>query len=153
MPEFNEIYKYLLRSKVNAQFSHYCAGSLYYRFRMDNYNYVVPIPTVPPEDLGVVTFNAEIKASMLARWIRKAIESETLVQLQMDSEDSEESEIKKIYWIGWEDEADSKPSQTFENRYHQNAYNQGRFDMRMGDDMPSVDARPWKETLKYIMAD
>ena len=55
--------------------------------------------------------------------------------------------------IGWEDEADSKPSQTVENRYHQNAYNQGRFDMRMGDDMPSVDARPWKETLKYIMAD
>ena len=150
MQDFNKIYKYLLRSKVNAQFSHYCAGSLYYRFRMDNYNYVVPIPTVPPEDLGVVTFNAEIKASMLARWIRKAIETDSLVELQIESDDSQ---IKEFYWLGWNDEAENKLQQTFEDRYLQNAYNQGRWDMRAGDDMESVDARPWEETLKLIMAD
>lgn len=117
---------------------------------MDNYNYVVPIPTVPPEDLGVVTFNAEIKASMLARWIRKAIETDSLVELQIESDDSQ---IKEFYWLGWNDEAENKLQQTFEGRHLQNAYNQGRWDMRTGDDLPSVDARPWEETLKLIMAD
>ena len=97
----NDIKKDLYRSKVNANFSHYCAGKLYYTVTLqDGGLYQFPINTVEddivyldtyhkevsdysPEtkgvqviklssDLGNTAFDAEIKASTLLRWISKA---------------------------------------------------------------------------------
>ena len=87
----NEIKKELYKSKVNANFSRYCAGKLFYTVQMEQGLYQFPIATVEKhkwnaevdksiedklcllsEDLGITNFEAEIKASMLNRWIDKA---------------------------------------------------------------------------------
>jgi len=99
----NDVKKDLYKSKVNAKFSHYCAGKLYYTVELQNGEiYQFPISTVEdcvvyletyhkevsdysPEtkgvqvlklssDLGNTPFNAEIKASELNRWIAKAFD-------------------------------------------------------------------------------
>jgi len=99
----NEVRKELYRSKVNAKFSHYTAGNLYYTVEMSDGTYVFSIPTiekqtsVPSEsiitsmlqkpiiqlssDLGTTTFSAEIKASELNRWIAKSIEKNDFIKI------------------------------------------------------------------------
>lgn len=91
----NEIKKDLYKSKVNAKFSHYCAGKLYYTVALQNgevYQFpistteqveykllpilrnIVPVVMQLSSDLGQTPFNAEIKAAELNRWIAKAYE-------------------------------------------------------------------------------
>lgn len=103
----NELKKELMKTKVMAVFSHYCAGNLYYKFWTAEATYQFPIATVEnrhsvenengymdmygnvetydvvelSQDLGTTAFNAEEKASMLWRWIDKAIDAGELQKM------------------------------------------------------------------------
>ena len=80
-----EIKKDLMKSKNMANFSHYCAGNLYYNIVVMEELYQFPISTYSypnlSEDLGTTNFNAEIRGSELARWITKAIKNETFIKV------------------------------------------------------------------------
>lgn len=93
-----EVYKELLKSKVNANFSHYCSGSLYYTVQLVNGLYQFPIEVIEqvtvkdqPEvvlpfiklssDLGTTPFNSEERASYFNRWISKAIDKGEFIKL------------------------------------------------------------------------
>lgn len=102
--EKNEVKKYLLKNReLMAKFSHYVSGNLYYTVQLEDGLYQFPIPTVEekteyminPEDeggdeiiiesvilssdLGTTSFESEIKASFLNRWVDKAIDSGNFV--------------------------------------------------------------------------
>lgn len=98
-----EIKKDLMKSKNMANFSHYCAGNLYYNIVVMEELYQFPISTVEEgptfnddesglsmyetetvvlsSDLGTTNFNSEIRGSELARWIAKAIKNETFIKV------------------------------------------------------------------------
>ena len=89
----NELKKELMKTKVAAVFSHYCAGNLYYKVWTTEGTYQFPIATTEvigfnypmlqlSTDLGTTAFNAEEKASMLWRWIDKAIDADELQKVQ-----------------------------------------------------------------------
>lgn len=97
----NKVKIELYKSKVNAKFSHYVSGNLYYTVQMEDGIYQFPISTVQhstnshasgmgdpipemyhlSEDLGTTAFAAEIKASELNRWISKAIDKGDFVKI------------------------------------------------------------------------
>ena len=87
----NEVKKELYKSKVNAKFSHYSIGKLYYNVELNDGTYLFPISTVESldlsiglklsSDLGMTTFGSEIKASDLNRWIAKAIEKNEFIKI------------------------------------------------------------------------
>ena len=103
----NEVKKDLYRSKVNANFSHYSEGKLFYTVRLSavmiefggiymfsistvekfegTLNWANETKTIPmlklSDDLGATTFSAEIKASDLNRWIAKAIEKNDFIKI------------------------------------------------------------------------
>jgi hypothetical protein len=83
----NELKKYLYRNKdLTASFRHYKKGNLYYTVQLEDGLYQFPIATVQgifgssdfmlSEDLGETPFDNEIKASLLIRWIDKAISTD-----------------------------------------------------------------------------
>ncbi len=97
----NALRMMLMHMKTMAVFSHYCAGNLYYKVKLDEGTYQFPIPTVENEgtilspvdgseikvcqlssDLGTTTFSAEERASMLWRWIDKAIDTIDFVKVE-----------------------------------------------------------------------
>ena len=106
--EKNELKKELMKTKVMAEFTHYCAGNLYYKVWTAEGTYQFPIATIEnihsvsnvngftdmdgnvetydvvelSQDLGTTAFNAEEKASMLWRWIDKAIDADELQKVQ-----------------------------------------------------------------------
>ena len=97
----NEIKKELMKSKVNANFSHYISGNLYYTVKVLDGTYQFPISTVDThevldekfpdtiqfvidslsKDLGTTAFNAEMRGSELNRWISKAFEKGEFVKV------------------------------------------------------------------------
>jgi hypothetical protein len=111
MLDLTTIKKDLYKSKVNAIFSHYCAGNLYYTVMIEGSKYQFPLETVEDgpvsvtedcgehmistrdcttvvqythklsSDLGTTVFGAEIKASELIRWIGKALEKGELIKV------------------------------------------------------------------------
>jgi len=94
----NEIKKDLLKSKVNAKFSHYVAGNLYYTVELSDGTYQFPIATISvdtdatarlgrdllflSEDLGTTPFYAEMRGSELNRWISKAVDNGEFNKIQ-----------------------------------------------------------------------
>lgn len=106
MLELTAIKKDLYKSNAMANFSHYCAGNLYYTTMIEGGKYQFPISTVEEiyetyhdvmvdvtiarriktgeklsSDLGTTVFGAEIKASELIRWIGKALEKRELIKV------------------------------------------------------------------------
>lgn len=102
--EKNEVKKYLYRNKeLMAKFSHYISGNLYYTVQLEDGNYEFPISTIEEgptvntddsglsmyemetvvlsSDLGTTSFDNEIKASFLNRWIDKAIDGGEFIRL------------------------------------------------------------------------
>ena len=85
-----EIKKEILKNKLTARFSHYVSGNLYYTVELESGLYQFPISVVDRDsnqmslsaDLGTTTFDAEVKASLLNRWIGKAIEKEEFIKIQ-----------------------------------------------------------------------
>ena len=66
---------------TTAKFSHAIAGVLYYNLYVNEDTYQFEINMNDRSDVGTTTFFAEYKGITLMRYIRKAIESETLVKL------------------------------------------------------------------------
>jgi hypothetical protein len=96
MLQINDIKKQLLKSKVDAVFSHYCAGNIYYTVELEDGIYQFPIATVEynqdgstftvgqcslSSDLGTTSFYREMKGSELNRWIAKAVEKEEFTKI------------------------------------------------------------------------
>jgi hypothetical protein len=102
--ETTNVFKQLLKSKVMANFSHYCSGNLYYTVQLEEGLFQFPIETtefgcdyISPDDigervtpvrvlklssdLGTTPFDAQIKGSFLNRWITKAIKNEEFIKL------------------------------------------------------------------------
>lgn len=99
----NDVKKDLYKSKVNAKFSHYIAGNLYYNIEVLGDVYEFPIHTVEEgptfnddesglsmyevetailsPDLGTTRFDSEIKGSDLNRWIQKSIEKNEFIKI------------------------------------------------------------------------
>lgn len=92
------VQKQLLKSKVSAKFSHYCSGNLYYTVEIEEGIFQFPIETIEkvkvigkPEvelpfiklsdDLGTTSFENQIKASFLNRWIGKAIDNGEFIKI------------------------------------------------------------------------
>ena len=73
--------KEIVKSSNPARFSHAIAGVLYYKVEVDNKVVMFPIDMNDREDVGTATFEAEYKPLTLMRYIRKAIESDSLVVL------------------------------------------------------------------------
>lgn len=102
-----EILKKLVMNRDNvAKLSHYTAGSLYYTIEIEDGIYQFPVETTEKRkikvteegkdstsvlfefeitklssDLGTTNFDNEIKAATMMRYIRKAIDNETLVKI------------------------------------------------------------------------
>ena len=90
-----EVQKELMAKKVEANFSHYTAGNMYYTVGLVDSApigiYQFPIATVQTElgssmyilseDLGTTSFSSKVKGSELNRWIKKAIEKGDFVRV------------------------------------------------------------------------
>lgn len=68
-----------------AKFSFYRDGMLYYHVIDSTTNtprWLFPVNIMDKNDIGNATFPSDIKAITLMRYIRKAIESETIIELK-----------------------------------------------------------------------
>lgn len=70
--------KEIVTLPAEAKFTHAIAGTLYYRITTDNI--VVEFP-IDMNDVGTTTFVASYKPITLMRYIRKAMENETLITI------------------------------------------------------------------------
>lgn len=66
---------------AEAKFTHAIAGTLYYRITTDNIVVEFPIDMNDKDDVGTTTFIASYKPITLVRYIRKAMENETLITI------------------------------------------------------------------------
>ena len=71
--------KEIVKSPNPAKFSHAIAGVLYYKVEVEDKIVMFPIDMNDKDDVGTTTFEAEYKPLTLMRYIRKAIESDSLV--------------------------------------------------------------------------
>lgn len=77
--------KNLVKNNNQATFVYYRQGLAYYSVKdqEDNQSYIFPVDT---KDLGDATLNATEKAIMLMRYIRQAIEAESIAKFQDERE-------------------------------------------------------------------
>lgn len=73
--------KEIVTLPAEAKFTHAIAGTLYYRITTDNIVVEFPIDMNDKDDVGTTTFVASYKPITLMRYIRKAIENETLITI------------------------------------------------------------------------
>ena len=73
--------KELVTLPAEAKFTHAIAGTLYYRITTDNIVVEFPIDMNDKDDVGTTTFVASYKPITLMRYIRKAMENETLITI------------------------------------------------------------------------
>lgn len=71
--------KEIVKSPNPARFSHAIAGVLYYKIEVDDKVVMFPIDMNNKEDVGTATFEAEYKPLTLMRYIRKAIDNDSLI--------------------------------------------------------------------------
>lgn len=66
-----------------AKISHAVAGVLYYKVGSDSGKiYQFPVDMNDRDDVGTTTFDVEIKAITLMRYINKAIKSDQLIEIK-----------------------------------------------------------------------
>lgn len=73
------ILKEIITLPSEAKFSHAIAGTLYYRITTDDVIVVFPIDMNDKDDVGTTTFVASYKPITLMRYIRKAIDNESII--------------------------------------------------------------------------
>ena len=73
--------KEIVTLPAEAKFAHAIAGTLYYRITTDNIVVEFPIDMNDKDDVGTTTFVASYKPITLMRYIRKAMENETLITI------------------------------------------------------------------------
>lgn len=65
-----------------AIFSHYMGDCLYYKVNVGENIYMFPIDTSNKDDIGLAEFRNEEKAIHLMRYIRKAMDNESLIKIK-----------------------------------------------------------------------
>jgi hypothetical protein len=70
----------LIKGNV-VKFNHANEGILYYNIEFKGSVYQFPIDMNDKEDVGTGVFHFTEKAIFLMRWIRRAIENESLIQI------------------------------------------------------------------------
>lgn len=78
--ETTTILKTIVAPGNMAKISHAIAGVLYYQVTTAEGTYQFPVDMNDREDVGTTSFDAEIKAITLMRYVRKAIKNEELVK-------------------------------------------------------------------------
>lgn len=73
--------KEIVTLPAEAKFTHAIAGTLYYRITTDNIVVEFPIDMNDKDDVGTTAFVASYKPITLMRYIRKAMENETLITI------------------------------------------------------------------------
>lgn len=73
--------KEIVTLPAEAKFTHAIAGTLYYRITTDNIVVEFPIDMNDKDDVGTTTFVASYRPITLMRYIRKAMENETLITI------------------------------------------------------------------------
>ena len=73
--------KEIVTLPAEAKFTHAIAGTLYYRITTENIVVEFPIDMNDKDDVGTTTFVASYKPITLMRYIRKAMENETLITI------------------------------------------------------------------------
>ncbi len=74
--------KLIVGNQNIAKFTHAIAGVLYYQvLASDGKTYQFPIDMNDKEDVSTATFDAEIKAITIMRYIRLAKENEMLIEI------------------------------------------------------------------------
>lgn len=64
------------------KFTHYISGNIYYELNGESYSTsIVDEGDVLSSDLGTTSFDSEIKASFLNRWVDKSISAGTFVKI------------------------------------------------------------------------
>lgn len=71
--------KEIVTLQAEAKFSHAVAGTLYYKITTDNVVVQFPIDMNDKDDVGTTTFVDSYKPITLMRYIRKAMDNDTLV--------------------------------------------------------------------------
>ena len=66
---------------TEANFSHAIAGVLYYIVESNGNKYMFPIDMNDRDDVGTATFDANHKAITLMRYIRKAMNNDSLIKI------------------------------------------------------------------------
>lgn len=87
----SDVLKAMIKSAQVARLDRYCAGNLYYRVEHEGAQYEFPISTIEVDptseyyslssDLGTTAFSAEMKASLLNRWIGRAVDDGSFVKV------------------------------------------------------------------------
>ncbi len=72
----------IVKNSNVAKISHAIAAVLYYEVNTGDHKYMFPVDMNDKDDVGTATFPAEIKAITLMRYIRKAQETNSLIQLK-----------------------------------------------------------------------
>ena len=73
--------KQIVENDNHARMTHVCAGIVYYQINVGDSSYQLAVNSM--DDEWKTTYMYPVfKAITLMRWIRKAIESETLIQLK-----------------------------------------------------------------------
>lgn len=65
-----------------ANLSHIIARVAYYNVETETDHWMFPIDMNDQEDVGFATFNASEKAITLMRWIRKAIQNNSIIKIK-----------------------------------------------------------------------
>ena len=73
--------KNVVKNNNMAEFSHACAGVLYYKVNVEGNDYQFPVDMNDKEDVGTATFPSIIKAITLMRYIRKAMGNDEFIKL------------------------------------------------------------------------
>lgn len=73
------ILKEIVKLEEPAVFSHAIAGVLYYKITHRNVEIMFPIDMNNKDDVGTTTFVSSYKPITLMRYIRKAIDSDSLI--------------------------------------------------------------------------
>lgn len=71
--------KEIVTLPAEAKFTHAIAGTLYYRIITDDVMVEFPIDMNDKDDVGTTTFVASYKPITLMRYIRKAIDNESII--------------------------------------------------------------------------
>ena len=73
--------KQIVENGNKAKLTHICAGIVYYQINVGDSAYQLAVNSMEDE-WKTTHMYSEFKAITLMRWIRKAIETETLIQLK-----------------------------------------------------------------------
>lgn len=78
--------KEIVKSEEPAMFSHAIAGVLYYTVEVEDKTVMFPIDMNDKEDVGTTTFHSMYKPITLMRYIRKAIDNDSLIIISGQNE-------------------------------------------------------------------